>query len=381
MLKKAEKLAFEKQKALLMKQMGRTFDEYGRLKEETCSHFLRMLSEYIGVPAAVSARDEAEALRRLLRVFSLGEGDAVFLPLMGSPALLREVMDCGAKPIFVPLHPRTYTTDIRALQEAIREVMSEALFRARLILAVDAFGLPCDYPALEKIAARYGLFLFDLASGGAGASLQRQACPGFGDAGILSFAPGCRIAAMQDGAVIFTSNEKIYQALKAESRPEIYEQDGAARLGQNMGLHPLECAYLSEKFSSYRSGEAMRISELASFLSAQLKDLIDPPFVPAGFCSAWQYYVLKLPETLNAEQCQAALAERGIESFLPPWYDLASMYRKLSSAHEHDKLARKAEEQTDFSERLLLLPLHPYMTRKDAADLVSALRELLNEAE
>lgn len=379
MLSEADRLAFRKQKQSYLREMQSAFDDRGKLKDQPERKLTAALQEYIAAPFTALCSSWPRALRILLKVFAIGEGDAVFMPVRAPLPLLREVLQAGAKPIFVALHPRTFTIDVRALQEAIKEVMSEAIFRARLILAIDSFGLPCDYPALQKIAERYGMFLFDLSLGGPGGTWHKQPCPSFGDAGILSFYKHSQVPALSDGAALFAADAEICRKLSAELSEDLYELNDRHTIGSGAKLHPLECAYLSVRLAQYRSSELSRLNELASFYSAQLQDIIDPPFVPAGFESGWQAYALKLPDKLSAERFRSVLARRGIESFLPEWYDLASAYRKISDEHEHDSLARKAEAASAFAEQLLILPLHPYLTLNDAREVVAVMRELLTK--
>lgn len=379
MLKEADRLRFKNRKRGIWREIQGAFDEEGRLKADPEQKLIEGLREFVGSPQVLPVSHVRSAVDILFRTYEVGEGDAVFLPVFAPQVLLRVLKDRGAKPIFVAIHPRTFTIDVRGLQEAIKEVMAEAKFRARVILAVDAFGLPCDFPALQKIAERYGMFLFDLALDGIGGGWHRQACPSFGDAGVASFDPGCSISGMHGGAAIFCEDEKIFRKMQSWVMPAFSETDEMIALGTDVSLHPLECAFLLPRVKAYQDSEGARLAELASFYSAQLQDILEPPFVPAGFESGWQAYVLTLPENVNREDFRKALNARGIESGVPAWYDLAAIYRKLSSNHEHDSLGRKAERNSKFTEQLVTLPLHPYLTKDHAAEVIDKVREVWDE--
>ena len=83
--------------------------------------------------------------------WGVGPGAAVLVPDFTffasgeAPALL------GATPVFVDVDERTFNLDAAKLEEAVRFVERETDLVPRVVVAVDLFGLPADYPAIRKV--------------------------------------------------------------------------------------------------------------------------------------------------------------------------------------------------------------------------------------
>lgn len=78
----------------------------------------------------------------------------------------------------------------------------------KVIIAVDLFGLPANYPAIRRIAGQYGLLILeDGAQGFGGAINGRRSCS-FGDISTTSFFPGKPLGCYGDGGACFTDNDE-----------------------------------------------------------------------------------------------------------------------------------------------------------------------------
>ncbi len=195
----ADQARFRQWQAEWTKSLDRSFDENGHLSTKAIGLLETKLQEEVHSGYVRLCRTWPDGLSAVLAALELGENDAVFLPCVGSAEILRPILQTGAEAVFCDIHPRTFTLDVLSLQKAIRQVMYEAKKRARVVLSIDTFGLPCDYPALEKICETYGLFLVEISPDGLGGSLRRQEIPGFGTAGILSFSPRTTVPAFGMG--------------------------------------------------------------------------------------------------------------------------------------------------------------------------------------
>ncbi len=347
-------------------------DQPADLNQRRSEQFEAKLHDQIHSSYVKLCRTWPEALTSVLKALGVDESDAIFLPCLGSAEILRPILQSGAEPIFCDVHPRTFTIDIISLQKAIRQVMFDAKKRARIVLALDSFGLPCDYPALAKICDTYGLILVEIAPAGPGGSLRRQEIPGFGTAGILSFAPGTTVPAYYEGAAVFCDDEELAEKVRVWLGNGFDPKKGTWEVpGLNSGLHPLETEELLKKYQSFLDTEASRRAELAAFYNAQLQEILDPPFVPAGFESGWQAYCVLLPKSGLREPLRLALAEEGIHCSYPDWVNLAAVYAHWQgedqSQVKHNPLAAEIED------RMLLLPFSPHLTIPEARSVVQSL--------
>lgn len=374
----AEKARFQHWKHEWAKIAAGALGEDGSLKYEKNLQLTKALSDYSGDSYVRLCAKWTDGLAILLASLEVTSEDAIFLPAFGPAEILRPLRQFGAQVVFCDIHPRTFTLDINSVQKAIKQVMFDAKKRARVILALDSFGLPCDYPALQQISERYGLLLVDLAVDGLGGSCHLQRVPAFGDAGICSFALGSTVAAFADGAAIFCHKEDLF------TKVSLWQGNGRDTAsgdwlvpGFGSEIHPHESAVLLQKLASYNDSEGARRAGLAAFYSAQFQDILDPPFVPAGFSSGWQSYCVLLPQASQRDAFRRSLAEAGIATQIPSWYDLAAIHRSWT---EPDAPARQDFSATaEIVERMLFLPLHPYLTLADARQICAAVREFWPE--
>jgi dTDP-4-amino-4,6-dideoxygalactose transaminase len=117
----------------------------------------RELAGFAGVSHALSVSSGTDALLMALMALEVGPGDAVFLPAFTFTATAEVVLLLGAAPVFVDVDSRTFNVDPAHLREQVERVEREARLRPRAVIPVDLFGLPADYPAIDKLAREFGL--------------------------------------------------------------------------------------------------------------------------------------------------------------------------------------------------------------------------------
>lgn len=111
-----------------------------------------ILADYVGRKYCVTCANGTDSLQLALMAMGVGKGDAVFtsdftyFASAGAPSLL------GATVIFVDIDERTFNISFKSLEDAIIRVISEGKLVPKVIIPVDLFGLPADYPQLISIA-------------------------------------------------------------------------------------------------------------------------------------------------------------------------------------------------------------------------------------
>ena len=148
------------------------------------------LAEYVGVKHCLTCANGTDALTLALKAWGIGPGDAVFVPDFTFFSSAEVVALEGATPVFVDVCEDTFNLDASDLERAVEAVLAEGRLRPRVVVAVDLFGLPADYPAIRAVADRYGLLILEDGAQGFGGSVchSKRAC-GFGDIATTSFFP------------------------------------------------------------------------------------------------------------------------------------------------------------------------------------------------
>ena len=116
--------------------------------------FEKAIAEIAGVCFAVAANSGTSALHLVVRALGIGRGDEVITTPFSFIASSNCILFEGATPVFVDIEPRTLCIDPERVEAAITP-------RTKAILAVDVFGHPADWPALERIAEKHHLRLIE----------------------------------------------------------------------------------------------------------------------------------------------------------------------------------------------------------------------------
>ena len=116
------------------------------------------LSAYCGAKHTVTCANGTDALILVLRAKGIRPGDAVLCPSFTFAATAEAVVLAGATPIFVDVHEDTFNLDPTSLEQGIETARSVGL-RPTAVIAVDLFGQPADYDAIEPTCQREDLWL------------------------------------------------------------------------------------------------------------------------------------------------------------------------------------------------------------------------------
>ena len=331
------------------------------------------LAKFVGVKHCISCSNGTDAMTIPLMAMEISEGDAVFTTAFTFFATAEVIALRGAVPVFVDIDPDTFNIDPDALEIQIQRVIAEGKLNAKAVIAVDLFGLPADYFRLRNVVKKYGLTLIeDGAQGFGGEIIGKRACS-FGDIATTSFFPAKPLGCYGDGGAIFLNDDEIAQ--KCESirvHGKGSEKYDNVRIGLNARLDTIQAAILSCKLDIFPSEIESR-QRVAQKYTELLNDIVKTPVIPKGFLSAYAQYTVMLPEDARRDQIMAEMKEKGIPTFV--------YYPK--PMHLQGAFSALGYKQGDFPhaeaacERVLSLPMHPYLEDEKIEKIATALRESL----
>ena len=157
------------------------------------------LATCVGTKHCVTCGNGTDALTLALMVWGIGAGDAVFVPDFTFFASGETPAYAGATPVFVDVEEDTFNISPASLEEAILQIKREGKLTPRVIVAVDLFGQPADYPKLRQVADRYGLMILEDGAQGFGGRIGQQRACSFGDISTTSFFPAKPLGCYGDG--------------------------------------------------------------------------------------------------------------------------------------------------------------------------------------
>lgn len=323
----------------------------------------KQLSAYVGVAHCLTCANGTDALTLALKAWGIGPGDAVFVPDFTFFSSAEVVSLEGATPVFVDVDPSTYNIDPDRLEQAIEAVMAEGRLAPKVIVAVDLFGLPANYPALRAIADRYHLWILEDGAQGFGGAIQGQRACSFGDISTTSFFPAKPLGCYGDGGAVFTDNDQ-WAALIASYRVHGKGTDkyDNVRVGMNSRLDTLQAAVLQVKLRAFQEVEWMRVNAVAASYTARLQAYVRTPFVPEGYSSSWAQYTIQLSDRAVRDALQRRLKEAGVPSMV---YYPKPMHAQSVFSGPQGAVAMDCPCASVLPDRVLSLPMHPYLTEEE----------------
>ncbi len=211
------------------------------------------LAEYVGVKHAITCANGTDALQLALMALEIGEGDAVFCPTFTFFATAEVIAYANATPVFVDSDERTFNICPKNLEEQITKVIEKGALKPKAIIAVDLFGLPANYVELEKLAAKYDLYLIEDAAQGFGGAINGKKAGGFGDIATTSFFPAKPLGCYGDGGAVFTNDDKLAALIESyRVHGKGSDKYDNVRIGLNSRLDTIQAAILLEKLAEFQ---------------------------------------------------------------------------------------------------------------------------------
>ena len=360
----------------------------------------KQLAEYVGVKHCLTCANGTDALTLALKAWGIGPGDAVFVPDFTFFSSAEVVSLEGATPVFVDVHEETFNIDADDLDRAVREVLSEGKLRPRVVVAVDLFGLPADYATVRAVTDKYGLLVLeDGAQGFGGSSVipdltgnleSRRACS-FGDISTTSFFPAKPVGCYGDGGAVFTDNDEwaaLIDSYRVHGKGE-FKYDNV-RIGLNSRLDTVQAAVLQVKLKAFIDYELDAVNVAAERYTERLQGLATP-VIPDGFRSSWAQYTVRFADRAQRDAVQAALKAEGIPAmvYYPKPMHLQTAFKTpdqvggdgrnviLGTSSVIPGLPRNLPVATSLCNRVLSLPMHPYLTEEQINTVCNAVRKAL----
>lgn len=330
----------------------------------------KSLAEYVGVKYCKTCANGTDALTLALKVWEIGKGDAVFVPDFTFFASAEVVPLEGATPVFVDVCEDTFNIDCESLENAIKAVIEEGVLTPKVIVAVDLFGLPADYPKIKEIANKYGLYILEDGAQGFGGMIGKERACIFGDISTTSFFPAKPLGCYGDGGAVFTDNEEwanLIESYRVHGKGS-FKYDNV-RIGLNSRLDTIQAAILQVKLKAFIDYELDKVNDAADLYTEKLKSKFKTPITPKGYCSSWAQYTITLKTNQEREELQAKLKEKGIPTMV---YYPTPMSKQ--TAFKDIKKYTDTPISEKLSKTVLSLPMHPYISDEEIDIIV---REIL----
>ncbi|NVN98478.1 MAG: DegT/DnrJ/EryC1/StrS aminotransferase family protein [Geobacteraceae bacterium] len=338
---------------------------------------------YVGSKFAIPLSSATAGLHLTLLAMGIKEGDEIITTPMTFASTLSIPILCGAKPVLVDIEPGTLNIDVTKIREKITP-------KTKAIIPVHFAGQSCDMDPIFELAKEFNLTVIEDAAHAAGTEYKGIRVGSHDSISIFSFHPNKNMTT-GEGGMVCTADESLAEEVSllkfhgmnreawkrfAASGTPNYDivtpgfKYNMMDIQAAIGIHQLP------KLDAFID----RRKEIADFYNrefAGITELALPQYAPYEQRHAWHLYtpLVRIEKlTIDRDGFMNELKKHNIGSGL-----------HYKAIHHHawyrENLPQEAGSlpNADYaSDRILSLPLFPKMTDEDAADVVSAVKEVIS---
>jgi UDP-2-acetamido-2-deoxy-ribo-hexuluronate aminotransferase len=323
------------------------------------------LAVYVGVEHCVAVASGTDALLIALMALGVQAGGEVITTPFSFIATAETIALLGAIPVYVDIDSATYNLDPYRLEAAITA-------RTKAIIPVSLYGQPADFGAINAIAVRHGLPVIEDGAQSFGATQHGRRSCGLSTIGTTSFFPSKPLGGYGDGGACFTADGELAERMRRISRHGQSRRYCHTDLGVNGRIDTLQAAIVLAKLEVFEAEVEAR-GRIGAALSAKLQDagIRSTPQLAPGNTSVYAQYTLQVS---NRAAVQDALQQQGI----PTAVHYPSLLCQQPGLADRGACGQHCQQHCGCpvaqaaSERVLSLPMHPYLSSKNQDIIVAA---------
>jgi len=335
-----------------------------------------LIDRILGTTGSLLTTSCTHALELAWAVLDCGAGDEVIVPSFTFSSGAISVLQSGATPVFVDCDSRTGNIDPAEVGPAIGQ-------RTKAILTMHYAGAASGIRELRGIADEHGLALVEDNAHGLGATYDGTKLGTIGDVSVQSYHATKNVQAGEGGSIYFADDAH-------RERAQIIREKGTDRsrflrgevdkyswvdLGSSYLPSELCAAVLTAQLEAFDEIQAMRMGVWNSYSAglAEWAELFGPsvelmPLDPLAEHPAHMFYIL-MTDSDERDRLLKHLHQQDIVAtfhYVP--------LHSSRAGRKYGRLHGDCHRATEFSGRLLRLPLWAGMTDGDVERVIDAVR-------
>jgi dTDP-4-amino-4,6-dideoxygalactose transaminase len=346
------------------------------------ARFERDFAAYKGIAHVAALNSCTAALHLSILAAGIGPGDEVITTAMTFCATVNAIIHAGATPVLCDIERNTLNIDPADIERKITP-------RTKAILPVHFAGRPCDMDAIVRIADSHGLVIIEDCAHAIETTYHDRPAGGFGRFGCFSFYVTKNIVTGEGGMVTAEREEDIARiktlglhgmtkdAWKRFS-DEGYKHYAVVEAGFKYNMMDLQAAIGLHQLTQIDAFHRRRQEIWNAYDSAFAALPIELPAAPApGTRHAYHLYTIGVDEDragirrddfLQAmSACNIGVGVHYLSIGEHPYYQ-----QHFGWTPEEQPVARRIGRQT------VSLPLSPKLDDQDVADVIEAVRSILD---
>lgn len=345
--------------------------------------FEEAFKEYIGCKHAIALNSCTAGLNLALMAQNFSDGDEVITTPMTFPATANVILLQRLKPVFADIQIGTLTIDPQQIEAKITP-------RTRAIIPVHFAGHPCDMTPIQELAERHKLVIIEDAAHALEASYKGQKIGNLGNPTAFSFYANKNITT-GEGGMLVTNDDALAETIRIMRLQGIsrdawkrYGKSGFSHWEQTLVGHKCNMADLNASLGLHQIKKVQRFMALrkkyVSMYDHAFADVpeLDTLAVRDYATHAHHIYVVSLHLdrlTVDRDEFLGAIQSAGIgvgvhyiALHLQPYY-----VKNFNTKPQDLPIA------SNYSERIMSLPLYPKMTQADVERVIETVTSLIKK--
>jgi dTDP-4-amino-4,6-dideoxygalactose transaminase len=326
--------------------------------------FEKKVSNFCKVKYAIGVNSGTDALFLSLKAINIKSGDEVITTPFTFIATAEVIANCGAKPVFVDIDPKTFNIDPSKIEKAITK-------KTKAIIPVHLFGQMADMDKIMKVAKKHKLFVIEDAAQAIGSEYKNKKAGTIGHLGCFSFFPSKNLGAYGDGGMVVTNDDKLAEKIRLIKNHGSSFNDKYLNLlvGLNSRLDTIQAAVLNVKLKYLSVWNSQRL-ERSIYYNKNLRNVgdIEVPSIIPDRVHVFHQYTIK---TRFRDELRSYLKEKGIPTMI--YYPIPL---HLQPAFSYLKYRKGDFPNTEkISREVLSLPVYPEISKKEQDFIIKSIKE------
>jgi len=342
----------------------------------------RTLEKYTGAKHAVAVSNGTAALHCACLAAGIGPGDEVITTPLTFAASANCVLYCGGTPVFADVEADTYNIDPNSIREKITP-------KTKAIIAVDFTGQAVKNKEIREICDEFNLIFIEDAAHSIATKYNGKQVGSLADMTCFSFHPVKTITGGEGGAVLTNNDEYHKRVVLAHTHgithdaalmedaphegPWYYEE---IALGYNYRITDFQAALIVNQMKKLDSFAARR-KEIVKKYDEAFKDvpeiIVQKEIPESDTCRHLYIVQLDLDKlTCTRREFFDAMSAENVQCqihYIPVYW--FPYYRKLG----YNKGLCPVAEQ--IYKGIVSIPLYPKMNDQDVADVIHAVKKVV----
>lgn len=345
-------------------------------------------ADYVGVKEAVAVNSGTAALHIALAVLGIGPGDEVIVPPMTFFSTITAVLHQNAIPVFADIEEDTLCLDPQSFKEVITE-------RTKAVIPVHLYGNAANMSEIMRIAEECDIKIIEDAAQAHGTEIDNRKVGSIGDIGAFSFFATKHVTT-GEGGMITTDNSEWAEVMRSIRNHGMTDRHNHTKLGYNYRMSEINAAIGIEQLKKLDILNEKRIKNseyIISGLREDKPDWMELMDVRKNIKHTYFWCPVIVNEGIlgiSTKELHEKLKEEGLETryrYLNPLYkqllikELSPYPRgcpyecsKIDRIYDYNNLYLSVAEK--YAGRIIGLPNHPGLTKKECDRIVEMLHEV-----